>query len=152
MSWNAVGLTPPWWRDNRPMAASQRFPIRYGVFRPLLTVLGMGPGLSSVDIDGDHVRVRMGWSFQAEIPLHSITTAEAFSGLVGGIGVHGWRGRWLVNGAASGLVTLEIDPPARARVSGVPVRLRALRVSVKSPHELLAALADGGVQEQRQHH
>jgi hypothetical protein len=133
------------------MASSQTFPIRYGVFRPLLSVLGVGPRFSSVDIDGEHVRVRMGWSFQAEIPLRSITTAKAFSGLVGGIGVHGWRGRWLVNGAASGLVTLEIDPPARARVLGVPIRLRALRVSVESPDELLAALADRGVQEHRQH-
>lgn len=146
-----VGLTTPWWRDNRPMASSQTFPIRYGVFRPLLSVLGVGPRFSSVKIDGDHVRVRMGWSFQAEIPLRSITAAEPSRGFVGGIGAHGWRGRWLVNGAASGLVTLEIDPPARARVLGVPVRLRTLRVSVESPDELRAALADGGVQEQRQH-
>lgn len=133
------------------MASLQAFPIRYGVFRPLLSVLGMGPRFSSVDVDHDHVRVRMGWSFQAEIPLRSITAAKASSGLVGGIGVHGWRGRWLVNGATSGLVTLEIDPPARARVLGVPVRLRALRVSVESPDGLLAALADGGVQDKRQH-
>lgn len=82
----------------------------------------------------------MGWSFRADIPLESMTGAQRYAGLVGGIGVHGWRGRWLVNGAASGLVTIDIDPPARARVSGVPVRLRTLRVSVEWPDEHVAAL------------
>lgn len=72
--------------------------------------------------------------------LASVTAARPYSGLVGGIGVHGWRGRWLVNGAARGLVTVEIDPPARARVLGVPVRLRTLCVSVESPEELISAL------------
>ncbi len=132
------------------MASLQTFPIRYGVFRPLLSVLGMGPRFSSVEVEVDHVRVRMGWSFQADIPRGSITGAEASSGLVGGIGVHGWRGEWLVNGAAKGLVTINIDPPARGRVLGVPVRLRTLRVSVESPEELLAVLADGGVKDHRQ--
>ena len=132
------------------MASPQTFPIRYGVFRPLLSVLGMGPRFSSVQVEGDRVRVRMGWSFQADIPRSSITGAEASTGFVGGIGVHGWRGQWLVNGAAKGLVTINIDPPARGRVLGVPVRLRTLRVSVESPDELLAVLADGGVHDQRQ--
>ena len=132
------------------MASLQTFPIRYGVFRPLLSVLGMGSRFSSVAIDGAHVRVRMGWSFQADIPRSSITGAEASTGFVGGIGVHGGRGQWLVNGAANGLVTIHIDPPARGRVLGVPVRLRTLRVSVESPEELLAVLADGGVHDQRQ--
>ena len=132
------------------MASVRTFPFRYGLFRPVLSVLGMGPRFSSIGVAGDQVRVRMGWSFQADIPRRSITGAEPSSGLVGGIGVHGWRGRWLVNGAASGLVTLDIDPPVRARVLGVPVGLRTLRVSVESPDELLGALADGGVQDQRQ--
>jgi hypothetical protein len=88
----------------------------------------------------DHLRVRMGFSFRAEIPLASITGVRPFSGLVGGIGVHGWRGRWLVNGAASGIVTIDIEPPARAKVLGVPVPLRTLQVSVESPEELIAAL------------
>ena len=66
--------------------------------------------------------------------------ASLDDGFVGGIGVHGWRGRWLVNGAANGLVAVEIDPPACARVLGVPVRLRYVRVSVQDPDALVAAL------------
>ena len=122
------------------MAAVRTFPMRYGLFRPLLSALGMGPAFSRVDIDGDVLRVRMGWSFSADIPLASVTGARPRTGLVGGIGVHGWRGWWLVNGAARGIVTVDIDPPVRARVLGVPVRLRTLDVSVKSPEELIAAL------------
>ncbi len=122
------------------MTSPQTFPLRYGVFRPLLTVLGAGPAFSGVEVDGDRLRARMGWSFRADVPLTSITAVRAYEGSVYGIGVHGWRGRWLVNGAASGVVDIDMDPPARAHVVGVPVRLRTLRVSVESPEELIAAL------------
>jgi len=123
------------------MASTQQFPIRYGVFRPLLSVLGGGPGLSGVSLDGERLRVRMGWMFRAEVPRVSITGAERHRGLVGGIGVHGWRGTWLVNGSAKGVVSVHIDPPVQARVLGVPVKLRKLQVSVEEPEEFLAALS-----------
>ena len=122
------------------MAAVRTFPIRYGLFRPLLSVVGAGPAFSRVDIDGDRLRVRMGWTFRADIPLTSITGAKRFTGLAGGIGVHGWRGTWLVNGGIRGIVEIAVDPPARARVLGVPVRVKVLQVSVESPEELIAAL------------
>ena len=48
--------------------APRIFAFRYGVFRPLLTVLGMGPGLSRVELSGDTLHVRMGWAFQAKVP------------------------------------------------------------------------------------
>ena len=56
-------------------------------------------------------------------------------------GVHGWRGRWLVNGAGVGLVRLRLDPEQRARTLGLPVRLRELIVNVAEPDALIAALA-----------
>jgi len=117
------------------------FALRYGIFRLLLSVLGLGPGLSGVTVGAERVRVRMGWGFRADIPRSSVGQATSDGGLVGGIGIHGWRGRWLVNGAASGLVRLQIEPPERAWVMGVPVRLRQLRVSVEDPDGLLGALA-----------
>ncbi len=122
------------------MAQVRTFPIRYGVFRPVLSVLGAGPASSRVDIDGDVLRVRMGWTFRADIPLSSVSGAKPFSGLAGGIGVHGWRGTWLVNGSARGIVEIAVDPPVRARVLGLPVRVKVLQVSVESPEELVAAL------------
>ena len=123
------------------MAAVRTFPLRYGVLRPFLSVVGAGPAFSRVEIDDDRLRVRMGWTFNADIPLSSIAGAKRFTGLAGGIGVHGWRGTWLVNGAIRGIVEIAIDPPARGRVLGVPVRVKVLQVSVESPEELIAALS-----------
>lgn len=123
------------------MSSTREFPISYGVFRPLLSVMGGGPAFSGMSLDGDRLRVRMGWMFRADIPVASITGAEPHRGLVGGIGVHGWRGTWLVNGSAKGVVSVHIDPPAPARVLGVPVKLKTLQVSVEEPEEFLAALS-----------
>jgi hypothetical protein len=122
------------------MAAVRTFPLRYGVFRPFLSVVGAGPAFSRVDIDGDRLRVRMGWTFRADIPLSSVKGAKKFTGLAGGIGVHGWRGTWLVNGGIRGIVEIAVDPPARGRVLGIPVRVKVLQVSVQSPEELITAL------------
>ncbi len=119
----------------------ERFGIRYGVLRPLLSLLGLGPRYSGLELESGRLGVRMGWGFNATVARAQIRSAAHSDGLVGGVGVHGWGGRWLVNGAASGLVTLEIDPPARAWVIGVPVKLTSLRVSVEDPDALLAALA-----------
>jgi|ERR1700688_203738 len=122
------------------MSLTRTFRFRFGAFRLLLSVLGMGPAFSSVDVDDDNLRVRMGWAFRTTIPLRQITDARPSQGLVGGIGVHGWNGRWLVNGAATGLVTLTIDPRVRAGVMFIPVRLRELTLSLEDPDAFQAAL------------
>ncbi|HLN42319.1 MAG TPA: hypothetical protein VK215_07680 [Acidimicrobiales bacterium] len=123
------------------MATSATFRFSYGVFRPLLSLLGMGPMFSRVELESGTLRVRMGWAFGASIPVHQITAVEPRSGLVGGIGVHGFRGRWLVNGATTGLVAITVDPPVRAAVIGFPVSLRVLTLSLEDPDALVAALA-----------
>lgn len=123
------------------MAPTQEFPIRYGVFRPLFSVLGAGPRFSRVTVDGECLRVRMGWMFRAEVPLSSVTEVKLHTGFVGGIGVHGGRGWWLVNGGIKGIVDITIDPPAQARVLGVRARLRQLQVGVQAPEQLLGVLS-----------
>jgi hypothetical protein len=50
--------------------ATTSFPFRYGALRPLMTVMGLGPGLSTIELDGDVLRVRMGWAFRGSIPVH----------------------------------------------------------------------------------
>ena len=122
------------------MAPPQTFAFRYGVFRPLLSLLGAGPAFSAAEVDGECLKVRMGFSFRADIPVASIRDVRRHSGLVLGIGVHGWRGQWLVNGSVKGLVAIDIDPPARAKVLGVPVRLRTLWLSLRSPDEFVGAV------------
>jgi hypothetical protein len=117
------------------------FDFRYGVFRPLLSILAMGPRFSKIALDDDTLRVGLGWAFRATIPVRQITAAQRRDGPVGGIGVHGWRGRWLVNGAATGLVAITVDPPARAwAIAIVPITLRELTLSLEDPDAFLAAL------------
>jgi hypothetical protein len=49
--------------------------------------------------------------------------------------------RWF-NGSSKGIVELTIDPPARARVLGVPASLKKLRISVTDPEALINALTN----------
>lgn len=118
-----------------------RYTLRYGFWHALLVLLGLGPRRSSVVIDPDEVRIRMGWAFRATIDRRSMgAQAVADTSPWAGIGVHGWRGRWLVNGSVSGIVRIDIDPPSRARVMGVPIRLHTLLVSLDDPDGFLAGL------------
>src|SRR5262245_22938450 len=111
----------------------RHFALRYGTLRSLLSLLGLGPTFSSVDFDERELRVRMGWAFRTTVPRSSITAAVRDRDMWWGIGVHGWAGRWLVNGSVAGIVTIRIEPPGRAWVLGWPVRLRELSVSLVDP-------------------
>jgi hypothetical protein len=120
---------------------AQRFEFRYDRWCGwMLGLLGMGRRYSHVTVGADTVVVRMGWSFSTRIDRAAIRSAAHDDGSVWGWGVHGWRGRWLVNGSSHGLVRIEIDPPSRSTVIGIPIRLATLRVSVVDPDGLVAAL------------
>jgi hypothetical protein len=108
-------------------------------FKPFSVPFGLGPRHSDVSIANDTLHVSMGWGFAAEIPLSTITAAKPRDDRVYSWGVHGFRGRWLVNGSSKGIVELTIDPPVKARVIGVPVPLKTLWVSVTDPDALVAA-------------
>ena len=83
----------------------------------------------------------MGWAFDAELPRSAIRSAHPVKNpFPGSFGAHGWRGRWLVNGAAGPLVALQLEPAVRARVARFPVRVRELMVSVDDPDGLVAML------------
>lgn len=60
----------------------------------------------------------------------SVTGVRRHGSRVLSMGVHGWRGRWLVNGASTGIVVVTFDPPGRGRLFGVPLKVRELAVSV----------------------
>lgn len=120
-----------------------RFPVRFGKCnRALMGALGMAPRNSYVETGGDTtIRVRMGWAFRADIHRRAIVAAERRPGYVWwAYGVHGGGRRWIVNGSGHNIVKLRIDPPARARVIGLPVKLRELWVSLEDPDGLLAAI------------
>lgn len=114
----------------------------------LLGLLGHGRRLSRITVDAGPVDagpvdagtvdVRMGLAFRASLALGTVVEVAPYDGRVWGWGVHGWRGRWLVNGSSHGLVTLTLEPSVPARVLGIPVCLRQLIVSLEDPEGFLA--------------
>lgn len=118
-----------------------RFPIRFSPWwTPLLVICGMPPRSAYLDVSRESVRVRMGIGFRAEFPRASVRGPRRCPNRLS-IGVHGWRGRWLVNGAHGPLVAFALEPPCRAWVSGFPVQLRELAVSVDDPDALVEELS-----------
>ena len=119
-----------------------RFDFRYDRWCGwLLGLLGMGRRYSHVTVGDDDIRVVMGWAFRVTIPRSAIGPARTSTGFVLGWGVHGWRGRWLVNGSSKGRVKFAIDPATPSRVVGFPGRLRELEVSLVDPEGFLRAIA-----------
>jgi hypothetical protein len=117
-----------------------RFPIRFDRwYAGLSSVLLLPPRDAYIDV-GDEITVRMGWAFRASFPRAFVVRAGLHPGTVISRGVHGFSGRWLVNGSAQGLVSLELAPEQRGRVMGVPVKLRELLISVEQPEALLGYL------------
>jgi hypothetical protein len=121
----------------------RRFEIDYSRWnKRFFGLLGLGPRFSEVVIDDTDLRVRMGWAFRAHVPRADVRRVAATERPFFAWGVHGWRGRWLVNGSSDGIVAVEIDPPARAWTLGIPIRLRTVYVSLTDPAAFIAALAD----------
>jgi hypothetical protein len=122
-------------------AMVRRFPIRFdGAYRVLSAALWLSPSDSFVELQGGEVRVRMGWGFRARFPGTAVRSATEHRQRPLNRGVHGFAGRWLVNGSGQGIVSLELEPRQRGYVMGFPVRLRSLLVSVEDPAGLIAAL------------
>lgn len=116
-----------------------RVAVRFGRLRPVLLAIGLTPARCYLDVGEESVEVRMGWTFHGEVPRSAIRSVRrAENPFPGSFGAHGWRGRWLVNGASGPLVALELEPPVRARVARIPVRVHELLVSVDDPDEVVA--------------
>jgi hypothetical protein len=120
---------------------TKRFPIRFDTaYRVLSTVLLMPPSQSFVEVDGDRVRVRMAWGFHGDFPRSAVRSVTNYRKPLSR-GVHGWAGRWLVNGSGKGIMSIVLEPSQRGYVLGFPVSLRNLLVSIEDPAGLMAALA-----------
>ena len=121
---------------------ARRFPIRFDGFYRVISILSfLPPDDAYVALDGQDVSVRMAWGFRARLPRAAVAGVQRIALRPLSRGVHGWGGRWLVNGSAEGLLEITLRPEQRARVIGFPVRLHTLVVSVEDPEGLRAALA-----------
>jgi hypothetical protein len=117
-----------------------RFPISFdGWYRVLSSAVGLLPSRSYLDLDKEQVEVRMGWAFRSRFPRSAVVAVSELDVRPLSRGVHGFGGRWLVNGSGRGIVRIQLSPPGRAYLLGVPFRLRELMVSVAEPAVLAAA-------------
>ncbi len=122
-------------------ASTTRFPIRFDRgYRVLSSALFLPPAGSFVEIQGDDVVVRMGWAFRAGFPRSAVVSVAILDKRPLSRGVHGFAGRWLVNGSGQGIVAIDLEPRQRGHVLGFPVRIRQLLVSVVEPERLIATL------------
>jgi hypothetical protein len=119
-----------------------RIPIKFDAGYAVLSwVLFLPPSASYVEIGTGTVTVRMSWAFRTTFDRARIARTSLLGRSVPLTrGVHGWAGRWLVNGSGDGVLVIELAPPQRAYTMGVPVSLRELLVSVDDPAALAAAL------------
>jgi hypothetical protein len=119
-----------------------RIPIRYTRgYGLVLALMGFPQRSAYVELDDQLVRVRLGWAFHASFNRNRIASAEHTPDVLMTAGAHGWRGRWLVNGASGPIVTIRLREPASAFVLGFPIRLREVAVSVADPDALIGALS-----------
>jgi hypothetical protein len=120
---------------------TSHFPISFdGWYRVLSSIIGLLPSSSYLDVDGEQVQVRMGWAFSSRFPRSAVVSVSELGRRPVSRGVHGFAGRWLVNGSGRGVASIQLEPRQRAYVLGIPVRLKLLMVSVAEPSALAAAL------------
>jgi hypothetical protein len=130
-------------QDEGMVLSVLRFPIRFdAAYRVLSAALLLRPADSFVDIEGDQVRIRMAWAFRARFPRSAVVSATSYEKKPLSRGVHGFAGRWLVNGSGEGIVNIALRPTQRGYVMGFPVRLRAVLVSVEDPAGLMTTIGD----------
>ena len=125
------------------MSGYPRFHIkRDSWFKPLLLLFGATDQRAFVEVRDDAVHAHFGWH-TIEIPLVNVRSAgRATWPWYAGIG---WRSNLRSKlghiGAYDGIVELVLDPPARARLLGIPFGVQEYYVSLNDPTGFLTALA-----------
>lgn len=105
-------------------------------------------GRGGVEVDSTMLRVRMA-GFHLDIPRSSVRSAiRSTRQTRGTIGVHGGRGRWLVNGSHNGLVELTIEPPyytaRQPSTIFLKMKVSSLTISLVDPDGFIAAVEGDG--------
>jgi len=125
-----------------PPAGFRRFPIRFDRWYSVLSrALLLPPSRSYVDVGNGEIVARMGWAFGARFPRSAVVGARPFGRRTLSRGVHGFFGRWLVNGSGAGIVSIDIAPPQRARALVFSLAVKQLLVSVDDPAAFIAAVS-----------
>ncbi len=117
-----------------------RIPIKYSApWTWIFPLLLLPERWAYIEIDGGLVRIRMGWGFRVTFSRSDILEVVDHRWVVSA-GAHGWKGRWLVNGAHQPIAVIRLSHLAHLRVLGFPVTVREILVSVDDREGLRQAL------------
>jgi hypothetical protein len=108
-----------------------------------MSLIGIGPSSSYIEIANGNLTVVMGWAFKLKAPLSEIESARLEDKPVSwrfGIGVHGLAGEWAVNATRRPHVVITFKSPQRGRVIGFPVKVKVLHLTPAEPERLLEEL------------
>ncbi|HEY6277645.1 MAG TPA: hypothetical protein VIX86_15075 [Streptosporangiaceae bacterium] len=103
-----------------------------------------GPGVAGVEVSPGEIQVRMG-DYKLSVPRSSIrSVSRSRARLRGTTGVHGGRGRLLINGSEDGLVELALEPPCYTgrtlNTMFVNEKVTSLILSLVDPDGFIAAV------------
>jgi hypothetical protein len=121
------------------------FAMRYDRwYRPLATVLGMGPKRTMIRLAGNTLHVKHGWAFQLDVPLNNITSARRISRRPFSWGVHSGGDVWMVNASRDGIVEIKLARPATSKSvklqSNSWGEVRSLYLSLEDPDGFVAEI------------
>ena len=113
-------------------------------FRPLATVIGLGPKWTTIRADDDTLHVRCGWAFRLDVPLKDIKSARLIAERPIAWGVHTTGEYWYVNGSRDGIVELKFAHPVTSKSvqfqAGTWAEVHRLYISLEDPDGFIAAL------------
>ncbi len=120
----------------------RRFAIKRSPWwRPLLVLFGATAARAELAVERERLVARFGW-YRLEVPRAQVAAVESVRWpWWGGIGWRYWGGRLGLIGASAPVLCVRLASQHRARLLGIPLRVRELCISVDDPAAVRAALA-----------
>ncbi|BBZ15164.1 hypothetical protein [Mycobacterium branderi] len=127
------------------------FAMRYDRwYRPLASLLGVGPRWTKIQVLDGTLHIKHGWIFRMDVPLTDIESASQVAERPWAWGAHPAKDGWLVNGSRRGIVEVRFSRPVEPKRAlrganwlgadwpgGLP---RAVYISVTEPDAFIAAV------------
>ncbi len=113
-------------------------------YRPLATVMGLGPKRTSIRVADGALHIKHGWAFRIDVPLHDVKSTRLIRQRPLGWGVHPLGDAWVVNGSRDGIVELNFARPVTSKtvkmLAGDWAEVRCLYLSLTDPDGFRSAL------------
>ncbi len=143
-----VTVMVPDTRENAWMDFAMRYDRWY---RPLATLLAVGPMWTKIQVLEGILHIKHGWMFRMDVSLTDIKAARLVTERPWAWGVHRAKDGWLVNGSRRGIVKVKFTHPSEPKKAPLGsmnwlgadwsgAAPRAVYISVTEPDAFIAAL------------